>query len=265
MIIDSLTHVTPDGLWFNSQHDASLDRLLREMDKAGVDKGVVVALAGYIENEFVAHVCKQHADRLIPGASVNPIAYPTASKAAEVVRTLLEGEEFALLKLHPRLNGYDPLDERCLAVIEEVSSLSRAIPIWIDTLFRGNKCILRKSTIDTLHELATRFKDQQFVLLHGCGSEILGLAELVSAFENLTIDLSLTILYYELSSIARDIHFTVFKRDMNTVVGSDFPEYTQSQYVNRIRNIFEGNKYPQDKLDKVLGGNLFKILRLDES
>ena len=34
MIIDSLTHITPDGRWFSTSHDASIDRLLRELDGA---------------------------------------------------------------------------------------------------------------------------------------------------------------------------------------------------------------------------------------
>ncbi len=53
MIIDSLTHVTPDGRWFNTSHDAREARLLQEMDAAGVERAVVVALAGFIPNEFV--------------------------------------------------------------------------------------------------------------------------------------------------------------------------------------------------------------------
>ena len=46
MIIDSLTHVTPNGQWFSTSHDASEVRLLREMDEAGVDKAVFSRVPG---------------------------------------------------------------------------------------------------------------------------------------------------------------------------------------------------------------------------
>ena len=56
MVIDSLTHLTPDGRWFSTAFDASEHRLLEEMDGAKVDKCVVVALAGFIGNDFVGGV-----------------------------------------------------------------------------------------------------------------------------------------------------------------------------------------------------------------
>ena len=49
LIIDSITHVTPDGQWFQTHYDASELRLIQEMESAGVARAVVVALAGYSE------------------------------------------------------------------------------------------------------------------------------------------------------------------------------------------------------------------------
>ena len=260
MIIDSLTHVTPDGHWFSTSYDASEDRLLREMDKAEVDKAVVVALAGYIENDFVAQVCARHPDRLIPGASINPVAYSTPEQAAIAAKALLSDGRFAILKLHPRLNGYDPLDPRCLAVLEEVSSFSKPIPIWLDTLFRNKGCLLTKPPVDTIQELAWRFNGLYFVLLHGGGSLLLQIAELVGEYPNLTIDLSLTLLYYEHSSLEQDVAFVLGRRDRRTIVGSDFPEFTPSEHVNAVRRITSSAGLLEVKATRVLGANLHAML-----
>jgi predicted TIM-barrel fold metal-dependent hydrolase len=260
MIIDSLTHVTPDGSWFDTHHDASVGRLLREMDKASVDKAVVVALAGYIENEFVAKVCKQYSDRLIPGASLDPASYSSSKEAAQATKRMFANGEYEILKLHPRLNGYDPLDIRCLAILEEIASFSKPVYIWLDTLFRSNKCILKKAPIDTIHELAASFPDLKFVLLHSCGAQLLQLAELVSTFENLILDLSLTMLYYSPSSIQNDIDFLLTRRDCKLTIGSDFPEYTPSQYLNTLNKHSSGINLNNEKYNNIVGNNLLDIL-----
>src|SRR5439155_4096284 len=108
-VIDSLTHVTPDGRWFQTGHDASEDRLLREMDEAAVGAAVVVPLAGFIPNEFVLETCRRHPGRLVPAASFDPSAYPDAATAARELRVQLHQAPYRALKLHPRLNRYDPL------------------------------------------------------------------------------------------------------------------------------------------------------------
>src|ERR1041384_2030081 len=97
-ILDSLTHITPDGRWFNTALDASESRLLREMDDTGVEKAVVVALAGAIPNDFVLEACRRHAARLIPGASFNPAAHATPRAAAIAVRQELQATPFGILK-----------------------------------------------------------------------------------------------------------------------------------------------------------------------
>lgn len=262
MIIDSLTHVTPDGRWFKTQHDASLKRLLLEMDDAGVDKAVVVALDGYIENTFVAKVCAQHSDRLIPGASLNPAECSSAEDARVKTRNLLSNGDFSVLKLHPRLNGYDPLDSRCLAVLEEVACQDRPIPIWLDSVFRGARCTLRKPPMDIIHELAVRFDKIDFVLLHGAGSELMQLAEMCGVLHNITIDLSLTLLYYQPSSVDLDLRYVLSHRNRKTIAGSDFPEYMPSQYMSRVRKLATSAGCTEDKIGDVIGQNLERILHL---
>jgi predicted TIM-barrel fold metal-dependent hydrolase len=260
MIIDSLTHVTPDGRWFATRHDASVDRLLREMDKAGTDKAVVVALADHIENNFVARTCASHADRLIAGASINPAKCGSAKQAAAEARALLSDGEFRVLKLHPRWNGYDPLDPRCLGMLEEIASFPKPVPIWLDTIFRNRTCLLRKPPMDAIEELAQRFPSLRIVLLHGGGSLLLQVAELIREHPNLTIDLSLTILYYRPSSLQEDIAFVLAKRDRRAIAGSDFPEFCQSEYISAIQRAASDQALSEEKITGVLGRNLSHLL-----
>ena len=135
MIFDSLTHVTPDGRWFDTKFDASEKELLRQLDESGTQRAMVVALAGHIDNGFVLDLCQRHPTRLIPCASFNPAAHTNAEQARARLRAEFMGTAHRALKLHPRLNRYDPLDPRCLAVLEEITSWKEPLPIWLDTLF----------------------------------------------------------------------------------------------------------------------------------
>lgn len=45
MVVDSISHVTPDGRWLDMTLDASQRRLLTEMDQAGVERAIIVAPA----------------------------------------------------------------------------------------------------------------------------------------------------------------------------------------------------------------------------
>lgn len=258
MIIDSLTHVTPDGRWLNTNYDASEQRLLREMDDAGVDRAMVVALAGVIANDFVLDLCDRHRDRVLPVASFNPAAHATASDAAREFRSQLQGAPFRALKLHPRLNRYDPLDPRCLAVLEELATWKGPVPVWLDTLFYYQGARLRKPPVDAIHDLVGRFPKVSFVLLHGAGTQVLHLAEAVRDCRNVLIDLSFTLCRYHTSSLADDVRYLMTHFDRRTVFGSDFPEIGIKEALDRFYDT--ARHVPSEHCRNILGQNLKSLL-----
>lgn len=258
MVIDSLTHVTPDGRWFRTDCDASEARLLREMEEANVDRAVVVALAGYISNEFVLEVCRRHPDRLEPGASFNPVVYPTDADAVREFRAQLQHAPYRVLKLHPRLNGYDPLDSRCMSILEELSSWSETMPVWMDSLFYSRECVLRKSLVDTIHEIVVRFPTLRFVLLHAGGPWALQVAEAIRDCPNTYLDISFTLHRYATSSVGVDLHYLLETFERRLVFGSDFPEIGPLTALNDFWRLADG--ISPDKCAKVLGENLAALL-----
>jgi predicted TIM-barrel fold metal-dependent hydrolase len=261
MIFDSLTHVTPDGRWFGTRLDASESELLRQLDQAEVELAVVVALAGHIENNFVLELCQRHPTRLVPCASFNPAACRSLGEVRQELRTQLEEAPYKALKLHPRLNRYDPLDPRCLAVLEEIASWKRPLPVWLDTLFYYRGGTLRKPLVDTIHELVGRFPSLTFVLLHGGGSWILQVAEAIRDSTNAFLDISFTLQRYRTSSIAADLRYLVSTFDQRVVFGSDFPEVAIGSALESLQEIASG--VSTDKYANVVGANLSKILGLE--
>jgi predicted TIM-barrel fold metal-dependent hydrolase len=254
LIVDSLTHVTPDGKWFATSHDASADRLRRELDAARIDHAVVVALAGFIENDFILEVCARD-PRLIAGCSFDPTG---GGDPALTFRSALQGSPFRVLKLHPRLNKYDPLDERCLATLAELASWERPMLVWMDTLFGGRGVRLRKPAVETACEIADHFPALQFVFLHGGGPLALQFAEGLRDRPNATIDLSFTLMRYRDSSVRADIRWLLGHLDRRIVFGSDFPEYSVIDAFAELRAL--ASDLPEEKLRNVAGGNLGRLL-----
>lgn len=234
---DSIVHATEDGLWLGgSQHDASESRLLEEMNVADVDCACLVGLSGYIDNSFVSKLAEQHPGRFFPIASLNPsLVMGTDQVAAAVGKLSHQG--FAGIKLHPRLNSYDPLDERCVAGIAAAGE--RRLVVFLDTLFRrrGRATLNAPDVVDYL---ANACPNTRLILLHGGGSAILETAEAACIHENVWLDVSHTLLRYRGSSLDADLRWIFANRDRKTVLGSDFPEHTPEESRTRALELMDG-------------------------
>lgn len=258
MIFDTLAHVTPDGKWFSTSYDASEGRLLKEMEEHDISKAVIVAIADFIDNDFILDVCKRHPDRLVPGASFNPAKFSNASEVRCAARKILQDSPFAVLKLHPRFNKYDPLDPRCLALLDEVASWERPLPIWLCTYWQYQGAKLQKPIVETLHELAGLFPSLKFVFLHAGGTNILSLAQAIRDCPNVFLDLSFTLHRYMGSSVEIDIRYLLRSFEQRLLFGSDFPEISIGAALNDFEVVSEGlDEYSRAC---VLGGNLIRLL-----
>lgn len=234
---DSLVHATADGTWLGgTRYDASLNRLLAEIKLAAPCRACLVAIAEYQDNDTVLRFTNAHPKLFVPIAGFNPVSLQRLSDVeTELANFTTQG--FAGIKLHPRLNAYDPLDERCLAAIDFAGKHS--LVVFLDTLFR-QKQIHTRHPVDIIDVIATQCIDTRIVLLHGCGAHLLELFEIVRMHSHLLLDISFTFLRYAGSSIDLDIRFLCETLDQRLTVGSDFPEYSVNDAKQRIIQITEG-------------------------
>jgi predicted TIM-barrel fold metal-dependent hydrolase len=258
LIVDSLVHVTANGRWFQTDLDASPEALLRQMDEAGVEKAVVTALAGYVTNDFVLSVSNRYAGRLIAGASFDPTISISPEEAVQDFRNQLYEAPFAVLKLHPRLNRYDPLDPRCLAILREAATWARPPAIWIDTLFYYRGAAMRKPVVEAIHSIVSELPALTFALLHAGGSWALQVAEAVRDCPNAFLDLSFTLKRYYGSSLWTDLRYLVKTFDRRLLFGSDFPEAPISEAVRLFGDLTVG--IDPEKIANVAGRNLERLL-----
>ena len=236
-IFDSLTHITQDGSWLGERrHDASLRTLLQQMDDNGVYRACLVGIADYVDNEVILESARAHPDRFVPIAGLNPRALPTIRRVEARVAELVS-QGFAGIKLHPRLNGFDALDPKSLAVFEV--AVDHGLVIRLDTLFRRRGLATRNAP-DNIDFIANACPETRILLLHAAGPSMLELFEIVRANPNLMLDFSFSIMRYAGSRLDQDMRYFFETTDQLATIGSDFPEYPLDAVVRRFQELIRG-------------------------
>ena len=248
---DSLVHATEDGTWLGgTRYDAGIDRLQKELERVAPCRACLVSIAGYQDNDVLERFARARPDLYVPIAGFDPSSIDDTSGVAAAIARLSE-RGFAGIKLHPRLNGYDPMDDRCLEAIQAAGQ--SGLVVFLDTLFRQQR-ISTRHPADVIDNIATSCPETRMVLLHGGGAHLLGMFEMVRMHDHLLLDLSFTLLRYAGSSLDLDIRFLCEALDQRLTVGSDFPEYTPAEALARMAELTEG--LAPDKCENILFRNL---------
>jgi predicted TIM-barrel fold metal-dependent hydrolase len=250
---DSLVHATRDGRWLSGRHDASVARLMAELDRASVARACLVGLPGVADNDFVLECARTAGDRLVPIAGVDPGLFKGQTDIGAEIESLAR-QGFAGVKLHPRLNGYDPLESRCLETMAAAGE--HGLAVFLDTLFRQRQRATMHPA-DIVDRIANGCRGAAIVLLHGGGPAVLEFAELVALHPSLTLDLSFTLLKYAGSSLDADLRWVLEHLDERVVIGSDMPEFTPSETFSRAERLAEG--LPPHKWANVAHRNLDRL------
>jgi predicted TIM-barrel fold metal-dependent hydrolase len=250
---DSLVHATPDGRWMSGRHDAGFRRLNDELDRAEVSRACLVGLAGVVDHDYLMECARSAPGRFVPVAGVDPGRYADVDGSDATVDAVARAG-FRALKLHPRLNGYDPLDPRCIATIREAAR--RGLVVFLDTLFRQRGRPTAHAA-DVVDRLANACPDVRMVLLHSGGAALMEVAEVARLHPGLMLDLSFTLLRYAGTSLDSDIRWTMRNLDQRVVIGSDMPEYTPADAFSRAEQLAEG--LPVEKWTNIAHLNLDRL------
>ena len=255
LFFDSLTHASRSGAWLDADHfDASVSRLLNEAAAMGPYKACLVNIAGYSDNDELADIAASHPDLFVPIAGIDPSAFSEHRDIDSELRSIKD-QGFAGIKLHPRLNDFDPLDSHCLHTIQQAGRIG--LVVFIDTLFRQRTRTVSHPA-DIIDKIAFTCSDSRIVLLHGAAGAMLDIYETVRMRSNLLLDTSFTLMRYAGSSVDDDIRFVFKTLDQRTTVGSDFPEYSLADARRQIDILSEG--LPRERLENIFHRNLERFL-----
>ncbi len=243
---DSLAHATQDGCWFSTQIDASLSRLLRNMDYFNVNKSVLAGLPIKEFNDYVVQVYKKYPDRFYPVPALT-----LENSVLEQIQNY-KAQNIKAVKIHPRMLQI-PLDGEWISNAMATCE-SEKMHLFLCTITTGLNNIHNTPMSKTISSLCRKYEKLKIVLLHGGYLELLATAEEVRSLSNIIIDISLTLPRFYDASIGRDIVYLARTLDGKICLGTDFPEKTYDDIFKSLKCL------GVDVEDALWGSNLYNFL-----
>lgn len=258
MLIDNHVHVTPNGKWFDTTHDASVESLLAEMDLHDIHQAVLLPIAGFIPNNFIVDTCMQHPDRFIAAVSVDP---NRGRWAVSELRDHLSEKNIRLLKLHPRLQNFDPLSRNVVRLLEVCVEFD--VPALFDCFPFDRRRPLVASLPLVFDKLAKLIPSAKIILAHAGGHRVLDACMVAKSNENIFLDISYTPIFFQGSSVPKDLAFALKKVGARKVLyGSDYPEVRMGEALTVARWLV--SDVPEADQDLIFGRTVRELLRLGE-
>jgi len=233
------------------------EHLLKDMDKAGIEYGVVFAettpqVTGIVSNEFVSRFCSS-SERLIPVASVNPNLSPDAAGELEYCVKELG---MRALKLLPSYMYFYPNERRVYPLYETAARLK--IPVIFHTGTSVFKRV-RQRFADPLYldDVAVDFPELTIIMAHSGRGLWYTTAEMLARIhENV---------YMEISGLPPKKLLEYFpnleKLSEKVIFGSDWPGCRLDELVRDIKSLPLSEK----AIERILGENAAEILGVKKS
>jgi predicted TIM-barrel fold metal-dependent hydrolase len=261
--------------------DISGDMIVKDMDAAGIDKSVLLAidwgLARHLGepklsvekiNKVYADAVKKHPERLIAFAGIDP----RRSKAAETVGRFLREWSMKGIKLHPAA-GFYPNDKICYPIYEK--ALEYRVPVLLHTGESQKPLYFRYCQPIYVQDVATDFPDLPIILAHTGGCWYSEAVAICNSATNVYLDLSWwqrRLLYpLEFYKALRTLLDSVSWQ--RVLFGSDYPFLklliNQERWVKAFTEIpgsvkEQGIEFKHEEIAGIMGGNAAKILGLTE-
>lgn len=260
-IFDSLTHPTLDGDWILPKypHCARIDDLIQQMKDNNIKGSFAVGMkgiGGYEEDKYVDFIKQKGNSILFPIAFFD---FTGIEKDEDITSKMIsiKAKGYCGIKLHPRIGNFE-LDHLFLPfAIDKANELG--LVVLLCTYFYSNKQSISINNIERLSDLLLHIdKNSRVVLLHGGGVRILETMEIVRAFPNTLLDISLTLCKYAGSSLDLDIAFLFKQFDRRVCVGSDHPEISLAQMRNRFD--YFASMTTKEKAENIAYKNIEKLL-----
>jgi hypothetical protein len=302
MIVDAHCHIWPDRLprgslaklmegtidhvGFKNPENfskASIERLIAEMDAAGIDKTLLVAVdfelawaAGSFSarefNDLIGEAYRKYPDRIIPYAGIDP---RRGAGAIEELKRCVEVLGCRGMKLWP-LTGFVPDEIGYYPLYEEAARLG--VNIVVHTGMGPPDSYLKYCRPVYVDKLAVDFREIVFIMAHFGAPWVEEALAVAGKNRNVYADISawqltcraFPMALYQTISMAKLMHGGVHK----VLFGTDFPcfveIYSQKEWVDCIRGleipaplqIMGLPEITNEDKERILGGNALAALNL---
>ena len=248
---------------------ATVEGLLSDMDRAGVERVVMQGMywqhleTCVAQNNWYIEWCRQHPDRLLGFAVVQPKA---GDRALDEVRRAVDAGLCRLGEMLPYAQGYHMRDPDFLRVVELLIELD--VPLCLHVSEPVGHVYPGKSTtpLEDYYWLATEYPELKLILAHWGG--LLPFYELMKGvrkqLRNVYYDTAATPLLYR-QEVYRVVVSVVGPEKI--LYGSDYPlliypAQDKEPGFTRLLDDIRGSGLVPDALDLVLGGNAARLLGL---
>ncbi len=247
-----------------SKLPASTDRLLEEMDEAGVSKAVILgqdthatrnpSFKNYtLRNDDIASIAAKSKDRLVPFAGVDP---NSGREAVRELKRAVKGLGMRGLKVHSSANSVYLNDRKLMFPIYEFAQ-DAGVPILFHTGTTGlGDCEIKYSKTELVDEVCQSFPDLKVVMAHfGWPWPDVAIA-IALRNPNVFIDVSGWKPKYVPPSVMPYLNGILQDRFL---FGTDYPMLRQKEWMDDFRANLEPKLKP-GVAGKLLSGNARRLL-----
>ena len=252
-IIDADTHASPN---METPFSVTCDKLVFDMDKAGVDSSIVWLQPPYMRevdpsNLHIFEGVKKYPDRLHGFGWANP--HLGVEKSKETIRRCIDEYGFHGVKLNGAQDFYyidDP--KMSLPLIDEIAKRGKLVAFHCGSDFFEETHPFR------IGKIAKMYPETTFIMIHMGGASIpdLGDAAIEIAAENPNIML----IGSAIASRKLEKAVRVLGAD-RLMFGSDHPFQFMHVELARYKALFKGVISDED-FEKIMSGNVVKLLGL---
>ena len=237
MIIDAHVNISQDGKWFQTEYDASLERLMEEMNEAGIDKCLLISMPFVTKNEYIASVVEKFPEKFRGLGHIDLLKGDIISQVEDIMSMGLSG-----IKIHPRLQGVDCNNPELKDFFEYHDENQHVL--MIDGYYTTIQGGVSLSDLEPFKYdlLAKTYPNTKFIVSHMGGHRAFDLFFVAKSNRNVFIDNSHVLKYFYDTSLIQDMVWIMDKLDEKIIYGSDFPEYGLSEYLDQFIRLTEETK-----------------------
>ena len=249
-LIDAHLHLDPRS---GGSAQAAVDKLLADMEDAGVEHAVVLQLLTQPWSLAEVAAATVSHPRLTAFANIDPNQPDANATLDKAVAMGYRG-----VKLHPRLQKFCPDAPACIALVQRAGELG--LPVLIDCFPDGDWLLAGLSVLNYAH-LARAASGTRLIVAHAGGHHCIDLLMLAKRIPNLWFDLSYSWLYYDDSVVSQLAYCVRSMRGERVLFGTDHPDRPLGESVKRSLALLDRHGVMEDIQHKILWLNAQQLLR----
>ena len=248
-VYDCHVNLSESGKWFNSNLDASYEKILDDLDIAGIEKAVLLAMPGVCSNTAFA-ASKINRNRFWCFGNLD---FSNLNYSLDQIRDLdLDG-----IKIHPRFQG---IGIDVLSQMDFISKLAEVrLPIMICGWQQSSNVHVDALSPLYIDRLAKKHPQLPIILSHMGGYRFWDAYTVARSNPMVYLDCSYFLQAFVGTSLESDFFAVLDKIDRKVIYGSDFPEISIKSDLDYFLNGI--NRITPTKRDNILFRNLEILMK----